>query len=75
MTADDRLSQLLRSEADLISLLRLYRRVHRSTQIAGFLGFAFDLLRRFSAHGADDVVGLASNLLGLPGSHVFTSHR
>lgn len=37
--------RLLRSEVDLINLLRLYRRIHRSTQIAGFLGFRLTLRR------------------------------
>ncbi|MBI4662871.1 MAG: AAA-like domain-containing protein [Verrucomicrobia bacterium] len=35
--------RLLRSEADLIDLLRLYRKVHRSTRIAGLFGFRLTL--------------------------------
>ncbi len=35
--------RLLRSEADLIGLLRLYRKVHRSTQIASVFGLGFTL--------------------------------
>jgi hypothetical protein len=39
------------------------------------LGFALDLLGDIAFDRADDIIGLAAKLLGLPGGYIFTSHE
>lgn len=57
--------RLLRSEADLIKLLRLYRQVHRSTRIAQIFGFRFTL--RKIEPVADEEASPLTSILRLAG--------
>ena len=57
--------RLLRSEVDLINLLRLYRRVHRSTQIASF--FRFHIALRKIEPVADEETNPLVSILRLSG--------
>ncbi|MDA1275125.1 MAG: AAA-like domain-containing protein [Verrucomicrobia bacterium] len=57
--------RLLRSEADLIDLFRLYRKVHRSTRMSGWFGINFTLRKMESV--ADEEANPLVSILRLSG--------